>query len=52
MMRCPTCGSEMIRYQNHLGTRYQCILCGAHLNERTGTITGDRLPRGVRARAR
>lgn len=52
MMRCPTCGSELLRYQDHFGTRYQCILCGAHLNERTGTITGGRLPRGVRARAR
>lgn len=51
MMRC-TCGSEMIRYQNHLGTRYTCILCGAHYDERTDKIVGGRLPRGVKARAR
>ena len=52
MMRCPTCGSELLRYQDRFGTRYQYILCGAHLDERTGTISGGRLPRGVRARAR
>lgn len=47
MIRCTTCGSEMLRYQDNYGVRYHCIVCGAHLNERTGTITGGRLPRAA-----
>lgn len=51
-LRCTFCGAELIRYHDHYGTRYQCIVCGAHLDERTCSIVGGRLHHGARARAR
>jgi len=51
VIRC-TCGHDLIRFEDPYGVRYQCIVCGARYDERTGRIVGGHLPRVRRPAAR